>query len=131
MLKSIPAFLFIAICFSLHAFAQDNDSAVIRKIYDDVLQHGQAYRNLEELSLKIGARLSGSQQAAAAVKWAQQKMREAGADTVWLQEVWVPRWVRGEKEKGAIVQNGKKQTVPVCALGMSVATPKDRLSAHD
>ena len=109
--------------------SQDNDAAVIRKMYDEALLHSPAYDDLRDLSLNIGPRLSGSPQAAASVKWVEKKMKEAGADSVWLQEVWVPHWVRGEKETGAIVQQGKTQSVPVCALGMSVGTPKDGITA--
>jgi len=112
------------------AFSQTEDSLWIRKIYDEVLLNGKSYQNLEELTSKIGHRLSGSPQAAKAVEWAAQKMKEAGADSVWLQEVWVPHWVRGVQEKGTIVQsNGARQDVPVCALGMSAPTPKDGISA--
>jgi hypothetical protein len=111
--------------------AQNQDSVWMRKIYNEVLSAGKAYDNLEELTRTIGHRLSGSPQAAKAVEWAAQKMKDAGADSVWLQEVWVPRWVRGEKEKGVIIQsNGARQEVPVCALGMSVATAKEGLTAE-
>jgi hypothetical protein len=56
-------------------------------------------------------------------------MKDAGADTVWLQEVWVPHWVRGEKEKGTIVSAKGSQDVPICALGGSVATSKEGITA--
>ena len=59
--------------------------------------NGKAYNWLRELTGNIGGRLSGSPQAAKAVLWAKEKMIEAGADTVYLQEVWVPHWVRGQK----------------------------------
>jgi carboxypeptidase Q len=114
----------------LHAFAQQGDSAMMRTLYDEILLHAKAYDNLAELTHSMRSRLSGSPGAAQAVLWARQKMQEAGADTVWLQEVWVPHWVRGEKEKGTIIQSdGVHQDVPLCALGMSVATPEEGITA--
>lgn len=93
--------------------------------------NGKAYNWLRELTGNIGGRLSGSPQAAKAVLWAKEKMIEAGADTVYLQEVWVPHWVRGGKETGTIIEtNGNKTSVPVCALGMSVATPSKGITAQ-
>jgi hypothetical protein len=101
------------------------DSVVIRKIYDEALLHGQSYDNLRYLCQKIGARLSGSPQAAQAVEWGKLTMEKANCfDKVYLQECMVPHWVRGAKEKGQIIGNkGKGIAAAVCALGGSVATP--------
>ena len=123
-------FVLAIFCFG-RTIAQQDDSLMLRKIYDEILVNGKAYDWLHDLTKNIGQRLSGSPQAAQAVKWAEKKMKEAGADSVWLQEVMVPHWVRGEKEKAAIIRsNGKKEDVPVCALGMSVATPADGITAQ-
>ncbi len=125
--------LSISFAFLLFSFchAQNSDSIAMKRIYSEALTNGKAYSWLYDLTTKIGGRLSGSPQAAQAVEWARKIMIEAGADSVWLQEVWVPHWVRGEKESGIIIQsNGIKQDVPVCALGMSVGTPKDGITAQ-
>jgi hypothetical protein len=76
------------------------------------------------MSKKIGARLSGSPEAAAAVEYTRQIMDTLGLDRVYLQEVMVPHWVRGEKEFATIVNSKKLGTrqVNVCALGNSVGT---------
>src|SRR5258705_5416614 len=117
--------------FTKRLFAQQDDSLMLRKIYNEVLSNGKAYDNLYALTKTVGERLSGSSQAAQAVKWTEKKMKETGADSVWLQEVMVPHWVRGEKEKGTIVRsNGKKEDVPVCALGMSIATSANGITAQ-
>ncbi len=108
---------------------QNTDSVTIKKIFNEALTNSVAYKNLDHLVNTIGARLSGSPQAAKAVEWARQAMRDAGADTVWLQEVWVPHWVRGEKEAGIIQYSNVMKEVPVCALGMSIATPPQGISA--
>src|SRR5690606_35608709 len=87
--------------------AQSTDEQFIRKIYDEALGKGQSYEMLEHLCTKIGPRLSGSPGAAAAVEWSRQVMQAYGFDSVWLQPVMVPHWVRGKKEIGRIV-NSKK-----------------------
>jgi carboxypeptidase Q len=115
---------------SVNAFAQ-NDSVMIKRIFSDALMNGRAYENLRELTKNIGARLSGSPSAAKAVEWAKKKMIEAGADTVYLEPVMVPQWIRGKKETASIIeQNGNKTPVSVCALGNSVATPKEGVTAQ-
>src|ERR1039457_5842710 len=81
----------------LITIAQNNDSIIIRKIFDEALSNGQCYQNLEYLTTKIGGRLSGSPQAAQAVEWAKNAMIRSGFDTVYLQECMVPHWVRGAK----------------------------------
>jgi len=103
--------------------ADRTDSLALRKIFDEALLRGQSYENLRYLTGTIGARLSGSPQAQQAVEWGKATMDKAGFDRVYLQEVMVPHWVRGSKERGEIVGNkGKEIRVPVCALGGSVGT---------
>ena len=130
MIKNI---FYLALFFfiSTAIYAQNNDSLIFRKIYSETLEHGKAYDWLRELTSEIGGRLSGSPEAAKAVEWAKKKMIEAGADTVYLQEVLVPHWVRGAKESSFIIEaNGNKTLVPVCALGNSVSTPKEGITAQ-
>jgi hypothetical protein len=104
--------------------AQSTDEQIIRKIYDEALAKGQSYEMLEHLCTKIGPRLSGSPGAAAAVEWSRQVMQAYGIDSVWLQPVLVPHWVRGKKEIGRIINSKKlgSETVNICALGGSVGT---------
>ena len=116
------ALLFVC-CLSSLAWAQTNDESTIRKIYDEALERGKSYSMLEYLTTKIGARLSGSPGAAKAVAWSKQEMEQMAFDSVWLQPVMVPHWVRGQKEVGTIRgSRGKEISVNVCALGGSVGT---------
>lgn len=104
--------------------SQHDDEKFIRKIFDEALANGKAYDVLEYMCMGIGPRLSGSPGAAAAVEYTRQVMQQYGFDTVWLQPVMVPHWVRGKPETGRIV-NSKKlgvQSVNICALGGSVGT---------
>lgn len=113
---------------SIAVNAQNVDSVTIRKIYTEALSNGQSYSMLERLCKDIGPRLSGSEGAAKAVEWSKKKMEEFGFDRVYLQEVMVPHWVRGEKETGIII-NGKSSTVvPVCALGGSIGTETEGIT---
>ncbi|GAB2783295.1 hypothetical protein HNQ93_002286 [Hymenobacter luteus] len=99
------------------------DSVVIRKIYDEALARGQSYENLRYLTTRIGGRLSGSPQAEQAVQWGKTVMEKMGLDRVYLQEVMVPHWVRGAKEKAQVKSSkGKALNLNVCALGGSIGT---------
>src|ERR1017187_2763793 len=112
---------------SFQSIAQTDEQANIRRFYSESLSNGKSYQLLEYLVDKIGARLSGSPQAAAAVEWGRQTMERLGADSVIMQEVMVPHWVRGAKERGDILSDkfpAGAQNVPVCALGGSIATPE-------
>src|ERR1700745_296835 len=113
------------------SFAQ-RDSTMLKKIYNEALTNGKSYFNLTYLTTKIGGRLSGSPQAQQAVEWAFKAMKEAGADTVYLQECMVPHWVRGEKEKAKVITSNAKgfKELPICALGGSIATPVDGITAN-
>lgn len=112
-------------------FSQSQDSSVIKSIFNEALQNGAAYDNLKHMCINMPARLSGSSNAAKAVEWTAQRLKEMGADTVYLQEVMVPHWVRGEKEVAKI--SGKKKVeieIPVCALGGSVSTKPEGVWAE-
>ncbi len=124
----IPA---MAACLcSLGAVAQSDDSTTIRKIADEVLSNGKAYENLRVLCKQIGPRLSGSPQAQKAVEATARMLKEAGADTVYLQPCMVPHWVRGEKETGYIqLAGGAKHALKLCALGNSEGTGPKGISA--
>lgn len=121
--SKITAFI-ISLLFTVSQVFAQTDEEQIRKIYDEALLNGESYEMLEYLTTKIGGRLSGSPQAAAAVEWTRQVMMDYGFDTVFLQPVMVPHWVRGKKEMARIVNSKKLGThdVNVCALGNSVGT---------
>src|SRR4051812_23574812 len=105
-------FFFFSFCFLFSAAslkAQNADSVAIKKFFNEALSNSVAYKNLDHLVNDIGGRLAGSPEAAKAVDWAKKAMKDAGADTVWLQECTVPHWVRGEKEKGTIFFKGESR----------------------
>ncbi|PWU01734.1 MAG: peptidase M28 family protein [Bacteroidetes bacterium] len=111
-------------------FAQNKDSLMIKKISDDVMQNGTAYKNLRVLCKQVGPRLSGSPQAQKAVEQTAKIMKEMGADTVYLQECMVPHWVRGKKEETKLIYaNGTSKVLKAVALGNSIATPAAGITA--
>ena len=125
-------FLGLLIGSTLLAQTHKEDSVSLRQIFDYYLTQSKCYKNLEFLSTKIGARLSGSPQAQQSVIWAKRAMYQAGADTVYLQPCMVPHWIRGEKESCSS-DNPKtklKTLYSVCALGGSVGTVKAGLKAE-
>ena len=94
----------------LAMLAQSNDEQVIKDIYKSGLTNAQCYGWLEHLSNKIGSRLSGSDNAEKAVQYTKAQLETLGLDKVYLQEVMVPKWVRGEKEIAYILDNKTKIT---------------------
>jgi len=120
---------FIFLFISVNSFSQ-SDKQVIKKIFDSSLSESISYELLDYLSNEIGGRLSGSLNAEKAVKWGKKELENIGFDRVWLQNVLVPKWVRGPKEFALIeTQPGITFNVDVCALGGSVATPSVGIKA--
>jgi carboxypeptidase Q len=135
--KKVHIIFLLGVLFSLNLAAQSNESVeedafFIRSIYDQALTEGQAYDWLMYLTQRIGGRLSGSPQAAAAVEYTRQQLMSLGLDTVYLQECMVPHWVRGEKEKVRIVNSLKLGSLDLqaLALGNSVGTGPSGLTAE-
>jgi hypothetical protein len=104
----------------------------MEKIRDAALASDFAYKQLAHLSDSIGPRLSGSPQAAAAVNYVADELRKLGAD-VKVEKVMVPHWVRGEERAELVEYPGMApqttQRVVLTALGMSVATPPQGITA--
>ncbi len=105
----------------------------MKKLQEAALASDYAYRQVAHLSNNIGPRLSGSAQAAKAVEYVAGELKALGLE-VQLEKVMVPHWVRGE-ETAALVQfpgqaPGTTQKIILTALGGSVATPADGLTAE-
>ena len=123
---------FFAGLISVVVMAQNKDAVMVKSIFDTSLKNGESYEMLQYLTTQIGSRLSGSPGAAAAVEWSRQVMVAYDFDTVWLQPVMVPHWVRGKKEVGRIVNSKKvgSMEVNICALGGSVGTGAAGINAQ-
>ncbi len=106
------------------------DSIMLRKIYDEALVNGQSYEWLRHITKNIGHRLSGSVGAEQAVTYTKEELDKLDLDNVWLQSVMVPKWVRGIKEYAYIETSpGNTTVVNIRALGGSTSTPQGGLKA--
>lgn len=108
---------------------QVTDEQMLKSIYSNNLKQGSCYQWLEYLSNSIGSRLSGSEGAEKAVVYTKNELEKLGLTRVYLQEVMVPKWVRGAKEEAYVIDTKSKISFPICALGGSVATPKNGVLA--
>src|SRR6059036_3079505 len=113
--------------FSLQTLAE------LKRVQQAALESDYAYRQVTHLANNIGPRLSGSAQAAKAVEYVAAELKALGCD-VQLEKVMVPHWVRGEKTAALVQFPGQApnttQKVVLCALGGSVATPKNGIEAE-
>ncbi|HEY0679802.1 MAG TPA: M20/M25/M40 family metallo-hydrolase [Chitinophagaceae bacterium] len=111
--------------------AQNEDSLMIRRIADEILVNGKAYENLRVLTKKIGQRLTASPGMYKAEAWGLKAMKEAGADSAWLQRCMVPHWIRGGKDEAKYFpdRSQKSFSLDVLALGNSNGTGPKGLTA--
>jgi len=121
-------FLALSVCSVL--YVQGQDSVIIKNLYDEALSSNIAYENLRYLSERIGPRLSGSPQAAAAVEYTQQLLESMDLDSVFLQRVKVPYWVDEGSEAAIISSLYGTHKVNTCVLGLSVGTGEDGIEAE-
>jgi hypothetical protein len=119
----------IAFIFTTNMSSQ-SDEATLKTIYKTSLTNGKSYAWLDYLSNEIGGRLSGSKNAELAVQYTKTELEKLGLDKVWLQPVMVPKWERGEKEMAYFQVSGKINKVNICALGGSVATDSEGITAN-
>lgn len=122
--------LSLALLLAIQSLTAQTDAEMLDRIHKTALTQGHCYQWLDDLSNKVGARLSGSEGAAKGVKYTQEQLNQLGLDKVYLQEVLVPKWERGEKEVAYLNLGKKRLDLSICALGMSVATPKNGLEAQ-
>jgi carboxypeptidase Q len=141
-MRSVPVFiaLFALVCAGVAQQVaptpQLYSAKTLRELEDlqkASLESNYAYRRVGYLTNNIGPRLSGSPQAQRAVDYVASEMKKAGLD-VRLQKIMVPHWVRGQ-ESGEIVEwdgmaGGTTQKIVMAALGGSVATPANGITAE-
>ncbi|PJB13523.1 MAG: peptidase M28 family protein [Flavobacteriales bacterium CG_4_9_14_3_um_filter_40_17] len=109
----------------------ESDSIFLDKLFKTSLTNGKSYEWLSYMTNKIGSRLSGSLGAERAVEWGKNTLQGLKLDKVWLQDVMVPKWVRGTSEFAYIDSGGgTTNVVPIAALGGSVSTPPDGIKAR-
>ena len=111
----------------------DEQLRTMQRLRDTAMESDYAYEELRHLTDNIGPRLSGSPQAQQAVEWVADEMRKLGAE-VTLEKAAVPHWVRGMETGELTAWPGQaaatKQKIVLTALGASVATPADGITAE-
>ena len=104
----------------------------MERLRDTAVTDPYALNELRHLTDNIGPRLSGSPQAGQAVEYVAAEMRALGAE-VTLEKAKVPHWVRGQETGDVVAWTGQTpgttQKVVLTALGGSVATPAEGLTA--
>ena len=124
-------FLVVTLSFTLSSQEFKDHKVFIDKVYNEALSNGQSYEWLDYLSNEIGGRLSGSINYDRSVKWGKDELNLIGIDSVWLQPVMIPKWVRGAPEYAHIESSpGNTISVPIAALGGSISTPSIGISAN-
>ncbi len=104
----------------------------LTQLRDAALADDYAYQQVAHLTENIGPRAAGSPQAQRAVAYVAEEMRKLGLE-VRLEEVKVPRWVRG-METAELTEYpgqapGATQKVVLTALGGSTASPAAGITA--
>ncbi|MEP7015631.1 MAG: M20/M25/M40 family metallo-hydrolase [Verrucomicrobiota bacterium] len=107
--------------------------ADVKRLQQAALESDYAYRQVAHLANNIGPRLTGSTRAAKAVEYVASELKAIGCE-VQLEKAMVPHWVRGE-ETAALIQfsgmaENTTQKIVLCALGGSVATPSEGMTAE-
>lgn len=101
---------------------------VARTIIERAKAHrSAAWAKLEELTVHIGPRLSGSASLDRALAWAADTMKKEGQQNVRVEKVMVPHWVRGPESAALVVP--RRQKLHIIGLGGTVATPPGGLRA--
>jgi Zn-dependent M28 family amino/carboxypeptidase len=110
-----------------------NSAVPCQDIAAQILKKGLREQGAYQTLLRIvsaGPRLTGSPQAENAVQLMAQHMKDLGFENVRTEPTTVSRWVRGAKAEGRILSRRfGNLTVPVCALGGSIATDPKGITA--
>ena len=100
----------------------------VASLQRDALASSRAWDVLESLTVEVGHRFAGSAADRAAVAWAERTLRDLGFENVHTEPVTVPHWVRGEASGETL--SPFPQTMKLIALGGSVGTPEEGISAE-
>jgi hypothetical protein len=105
-----------------HVLNAQEPAKILNSFFDEALTDRTAYNNLEYLCKHTKGRIAGSPASVKAIEFTRMALINAGADSVWLQKVMVPHWVRGiEKCRVTSSVHGRRD-LAITALGLSVGT---------
>lgn len=120
--------IFLLSCPLTVTFSQTPEE-VIKSIFNNALTDNTAEEHLLYLCKNTKGRIPGSGEALHAVRYTMNALIEAGADTVWLQEVPVPHWERGD-ESAILRSELGTLSLSISALGLSVGTGPEGLEGR-
>jgi len=128
-MKKISLFI-VLLSLGTSSFPQftDQDSSTVRAIFDEALVNGNSYESLKSLCFDVGNRLSGSEAADQAVVWGKKVLEDIDYGQVYLQEIKVPVWKRGDKESASLLIKGQITELKIFTLGGSVSTEGELIS---
>ncbi len=106
-----------------------DESATIKKIYDNALTTDLAYNQLERLCKEAPGRLIGTPNSFIAVELMKEYLEGMGFDNVFLQEFSSPAWIC-HSASASINLEGEEIPLKIDALGPSGSTPKQGISAE-
>jgi carboxypeptidase Q len=106
--------------------------SVATSLLETGLRSCEAFQMLKELTRQAPHRLSGYPDADKAVDVTKRMMEQHGFEKVHLEPFDVPHWVRGPVEEATITRSAAKRgtRLTICALGGSIATPKQGIEAE-
>ncbi|HLQ13119.1 MAG TPA: M20/M25/M40 family metallo-hydrolase [Steroidobacteraceae bacterium] len=132
LLCALMGYLTFAASVAAAAAPDADEVTILAQIRDAAMSSNWAWQRLSELTDRIGPRLSGSPQLAAAISQLAGAMRSPPVQ-VTLQPVKIPHWVRGEERAELVEYSGRPdgvtQHLQLTALGFSSATPASGLTA--
>jgi carboxypeptidase Q len=108
--------------------AIDGYRPAIARIIADATSTHAAWQRLAEFTDMFPARLSGSQNLELAIQWAAEQMRRDGLESVRVDQVMVPHWVRGH-ESAELVEPFSG-AMAMAGLGGSVGTGPSGIQAE-
>lgn len=115
-------FTVIILIFYSYGLNAQEPGKVLTSVFDEALTDRTAYSHLEYICKKAKGRLAGSSASLNAVEYTRNALISAGADTVWLQQVMVPHWVRGFEQCRITSAISGSENLSIAALGLSSGT---------
>ncbi len=112
------------------ANAQQSDSLMIRKIFENAITNTESYNNLEFLCKETPGRLLGTPESYKAQAYLKQYAMSKAFDTVFYQKFQTPAWIHESSSASIILPDAGEIALSVDALGPSAATPSEGIFAN-
>ncbi|MPM13348.1 hypothetical protein SDC9_59705 [bioreactor metagenome] len=129
-MKKLRLLLILLVLNTFCTSAQNADSVMIKRFFDNALQSDVSYNNLKELCEYAPGRLAGLPAMDSAMKYSLELMKSMPFDTVYIQPCMVRQWLPGEDTSWYSPDGKAKFPLTVDVLGGSVATPENGINAQ-